>query len=207
MNRFVSLCFLSCSLLLGACAQLSPEEDASASANEEELRAPRVTFFQRSPLSGKRMESFRAEVEGNLMGHAWTLNQGTVRGMQWETKDHAKLTLDASSRSALVQSAFALAIGSRAKKPFSGLKVVDTTDEALGAALDLVGLTPSSASPDTEAERKKLDGLLRTLARTRSVTVLTGALHYQVDMYWENALVVVDEENEQILIVTGGYGT
>lgn len=207
MNRFVSLCFLSCSLLLGACAQSSAEEGATPNATDDELRAPQVTFFQRSPLSGRRMESFRAEVEGNLMGHAWTLNQGTVRGMQWETKDRAKLTLDATSRGALVQSAFASAIGSRAKKPFSDLKVVGTTDAELGAALDLVGLDPSSASPDTQAERKKLDGLLGSLARTRAITVFTGALHYQVDMVWENALVVVDEENEQLLVVTGGYGT
>lgn len=206
MNRFVSLCFLSCSLLLGACTQFSADEE-SASASDEEIRASQVTFFQRSPLSGRRMESFRTEVEGNLMGHAWTLNQGTVRGLQWETKDREKLTLDATSRGALVQGAFASAIGSRSKKLFSDLKVVGANDKELGEALDLVGLDPSSASPESEAERKKLDGLLGTLARTGSITVMTGALHYQVDMYWENALIVVDEDNEQILVVTGGFGT
>ena len=100
MNRFVSLCFLSCSLLLGACTASSAANEESATGAEDELRAPQVTFFQRSPLSGRRMESFRAEVEGNLMGHAWTLNQGSTRGLQWETKDRSKLALDRFNRHA-----------------------------------------------------------------------------------------------------------
>jgi hypothetical protein len=26
-------------------------------------------------------------------------------------------------------------------------------------------------------------------------------------MYWENALIVIDEENLQLVVATGGYGT
>ncbi len=40
-----------------------------------------------------------------------------------------------------------------------------------------------------------------------SVNTRNALTSGQVDMYWENALLVIDEKNHQILVVTGGYGT
>ena len=60
---------------------------------------------------------------------------------------------------------------------------------------------------ETDAKRAALEGALRDVARTRSITVMTARLTHQEDMLWEGALVVIDEDNRQILFATGGFGT
>ena len=85
--------------------------------------------------------------------------------------------------------------------------MVAPTDAALDASVDHVGLSTSTLDTATLAARAKVLNALRSAARTRSVTVLTATLHHQPDMFWENALVVIDEGNHQLLVVTGGFGT
>lgn len=65
----------------------------------------------------------------------------------------------------------------------------------------------NSPDPETEKARATLLASLRDAAKTSGITVHTAKLTHQVDMYWEGALVVIDEENEQMLIATGGFGT
>jgi hypothetical protein len=48
-------------------------------AADSELRS--VSFFQRSPMSGRRLETFRSVVDEGGMGHVWVQNQGTVTGL------------------------------------------------------------------------------------------------------------------------------
>jgi hypothetical protein len=174
---------------LTACTADSIEPDAVESSDAE-LRS--LTFFQRSPMTGRRLETFRSVVHEGGTGHVWVQNQGTVAGLEWSsTSTSTSMTIP---RGAL---AF---LGRRGARD---LKV--TTD--LEGALDTIGLYESSPDGDTANERAKMLDALRDIARTRGVTVFTATLHDAPDMYWENALVVVDEENRQVVVATGGFGT
>lgn len=193
---------LAALFVLPACSSFAPsEEPASVESAEGELRSVATGFFVRAPLSGRRLEAFRRALEDGDMGFAWVRNQGNVEGLQWEGP--AREALTDVQRATLVRAAFAF----RGRKGVRDLAPVATDDAALGAALDAIGLSESSPDDATLAEREKLFATLREVARTRTIHVLAATLHDQVDMYWEGALVVVDEENRQILIATGGYGT
>ncbi len=152
------------------------------------------------------MEALRREVLEAEDGYRFVRNQGSAFAMQWETRPAARALTD-GERVAVAQAAFAFRTGSR-RALLRDVRVVDSTDASLGAALDAIGLDVTSPpDADTEAKRAELLDALRTAAKTRSITVLTATLAYQVDMFWEGALVVIDEENQQILFATGGYGT
>jgi hypothetical protein len=188
----------------------SPDDIAGTASSEDELRSVATAFFEREPLGGARLETLRREASRADDGYAWTRNQGSVFAMQWETKQTG--ALGDADRLALAQAAFTfhLRLGdpsARNRRYLGKLEVVPATDAGLDAALDHVGLSASSGDASTLAERTKILSALRAAAHTRSVTLLKGELHYQVDMYWESALVVLDEENHQLLVVTGGYGT
>lgn len=214
MTRFRSLLVVLVAMgslaTIAGCSGPASSDDGAAESSEDELRSVATTFFERSPLGGARMENLRREVGRADDGYAWTRNQGSSFAMQWETKQAGPLT-DAD-RLALAQAAFTfhLRLGdpsARNRRYLGKLEVVEATDAALDAAVDHAGLSTSSGDASTLAERAKIVAALRAVAHTRSVTVLKGELHYQVDMYWENALVVLDEENHQLLVITGGYGT
>jgi hypothetical protein len=172
-----------------ACAASSPEIDAVES-EASELRS--VTFFERAPLSGRRLETFRGALAEHDMGHVWARNQGTVSGVQWEGR--AKPTAAAVARGGL---SFLGRRGARDVKVATDLE----------SALDTIGLQESSPDPATAKARAELSAALRDIARTRGVTVFTASLHDAPDMYWENALIVVDEEHHQLVVATGGFGT
>ena len=195
--------------LSGCAAETSTDSGAApAASSEDELRSVATSFFERQPLSGAPLENLRRAVGHADDGYAWTRNQGTSFGMQWETKHTGALT--DSDRTALAQAAFAFHVssnGGKSRKYLGKVAFVATTDAALDAAVDTVGLSTSEPDASTLAARAKIVKALGAAARAPSVTVLTGTLHYQVDMYWENALVVIDERNHQLLVVTGGYGT
>jgi hypothetical protein len=170
-----------------ACAVDSSEPTG---ASESELRS--VTFFQRTPMSGRRLETFRRVVEEGGMGHVWVRNQGEVYGVQWETSTSA-------STSTIARGGLSF-LGRRGARDLKA-----TTD--LEGALDTIGLAESSPDDATRKERAKILDALREIAGTRGVTILTATLHDAPDMYWENALIVVDAENHQVVVATGGYGT
>lgn len=206
----LSLSLCAAPLAIGCSSAASSSDDpAMADGSDEELRSPATAFFEREPLSGTRVEALRRELTKASTGYAWVQNQGTVFGVEWQAPAAA---LDDGARASVVQAAFTFHLRNadasmKNRKYVSDLKAIAATDEALGAALDFVGLQPDDGDAATTAERAKLADALGAAARTKSLTVYTGSLHYQVDMYWENVLVVVDEENRQILFATGGYGT
>jgi hypothetical protein len=155
------------------------------------------------------MEALRREVLAADDGYVWVRNQGSAFAMQWELGSHASTTTHAltdAERVAVAQAAFAFRTSTR-RALLRDVKVVAANDADLGAALDAIGLSTSSPDADTVAMRAEILEALQTAAKTRSITVLTATLHYQVDMYWEGALVVIDEDNQQVLFATGGYGT
>jgi len=204
---FLRTVLLFASLSLLACSQKEDTTEDVVSSSEDELRSVARSFFLREPLSGRRMEALRRDVAEADDGYRWVRNQGSAFAMQWETTSAESDALSSSQRVAVAQAAFAFRTGSR-RALLRDVKVVDTSDASLGAALDAIGLdTMSPADADTTAKRTEILNALRTAAKTQSITVLTATLHYQVDMYWEGALVVIDEENKQILFATGGYGT
>ena len=202
---FLRHAVLVASLSLLACSQKEDTTEGVVSASEDELRSVARSFFLREPLSGRRMEALRRDLLEADDGYRWVRNQGTAFAVQWETSSQRALT--PSQRVAVAQAAFGFRAGSR-RALLRDVKVVDASDASLAASLDAIGLdTMSPADDDTTAKRTEILDALRTVAKTRSITVLTAKLEYQVDMYWEGALVVIDEENEQILFATGGYGT
>ena len=182
---------LSAALLLSITACAADQTDAEPTESiDSELRS--VTFFQRSPMTGRRLETFRRVVDEGGMGHVWVQNQGTVTGVQWESKTTASATTVV--RGALT---FLGRRGARDLKP--------VTD--LDGALSTIGLDESSPDTETGKERARILDALRDIARTNGVTVYTASLHDAPDMYWENALIVVDEESRQVVVATGGFGT
>jgi hypothetical protein len=174
---------------LTACTAGQAEPDAVESTDAE-LRS--VSFFRRSPMTGRRLETFRSVVDEGGMGHVWVQNQGTVTGVQWDTTR-------STSASTVARGALSF-LGRRGARDLKA-----TTD--LEGALDTIGLYESSPDADTAKERVRMLDALRDIARTRGVTVFTATLHDAPDMYWANALIVVDEENRQLVLATGGYGT
>lgn len=184
---------LAAALLL--CSTAACTADATqvepVEAADSELRS--VSFFQRSPMSGRRLETFRSVVDEGGMGHVWVQNQGTVTGLEWSS------TITGTSTSTIARGALAF-LGRR------GARAVKATNDLEGA-LDTIGLQESSPDQGTRDERAKMLDALRDIARTRGVTVLTATLHDAPDMYWENALIVVDEEHHQLVVATGGFGT
>lgn len=179
---------LSAALLVSLTACSVDATDEPSDSTEPELRS--VTFFQRSPMFGRWLETFRRVVDEGGMGHVWVQNQGTVTGVQWETS---------TSTSTMVRGALTF-LGRRGARD-----VKATTD--LEGALDTIGLAESSPDVGTAKARAEMLDALRDIARTRGVTVFTATLHDAPDMYWENALIVVDEENRQLVVATGGFGT
>ena len=182
---------LAAALLFSLTACSVDATNEQAESTESELRS--VTFFQRSPMSGRRLETFRRVVDEGGMGHVWVQNQGTVTGVQWESRT----TTPSSSTVARGALSFLGRRGARDVKA--------TTD--LEGALDTIGLQESSPDDGTRQERAKILDALRDIARTDGVTVYTASLHDAPDMYWENALIVVDAENRQVVVATGGFGT
>jgi len=191
---------LAAALLLSTAACAVDHAEEPTESTDSELTSVASSFFQRSPMSGRRLETFRRALEDGDMGHVWVRNQGTVTGVQYDVKASAQgKALTDAQRASLVRAALSF-LGRRGARD-----VKLTTD--LEGALDTVGLEESSPDADTAKERAKILDALREIAKTRGVAVITASLHDAPDMYWENVLVVVDEANHQLVIATGGFGT
>ena len=201
LTAAILLSSLPLSLSLTGCSANPADSDSSenAESSDAELRSVASSFFQRTPLSGRRLETLRRTLDEGDMGHVWVRNQGTVTGVEWESRSRTNAALTDAQKTALVRAALSF-LGRRGARD-----VAPITDPE--KALDTIGLYESSPDADTAAERVKMLDALRDIARTRGVTVFTASLHDAPDMYWENALVVIDEENRQLVIATGGFGT
>ena len=204
LGSFLTAAVLSTFAVTGCAASA----DGTAPSTESEVRSVASAFFRRAPLSGRRLEELRTQIEQaeELGSFRWVRNQGASRGVQWEAREARPLT--ARERTELAQAAFAFDGSASGERLLGDLTVVAADDgEALGRALDAIGLEGTMPDAETDAKRAALEGALRDVARTRSITVMTARLTHQEDMLWEGALVVIDEDNRQILFATGGFGT
>ena len=175
-------CLLAVSLLLSGCAASAsaPGGSNEDDVTEEELRSAATSCSVREPLSGARLETLRREIGDAADGHAWTRNQGSVFAMQWETRRAA--ALGEADRVAIAQAAFTfhLRLGDpsvKNRRYLGQVSLVATTDAALYASVDHVGLSTSTPDADTHAARARVLDALRSAARTTSVTVLKATLH------------------------------
>ena len=191
--------FISVAFAVTGCAADTADTGENSESSDSELRSVASSFFTRAPMSGRRLEAFRRALEDGDMGFVWVRNQGTVTGVQWETRSTSNAALTDAQRTALARAGLSY-LGRR------GARDVKPTAD-LEKALDTVGLYESSPDDASQKERAKMLDALRDIARTRGVTLFTATLHDAPDMYWENALIVVDEENEQLVVATGGFGT
>lgn len=206
-NMLASLLLATCGLLFAGC---SPDPQGASSSAGDALRSPfqATSFFTRAPVSDPHVEALRANIDRFNMGYVWGRNQGDVVAIQWETNDARPLTDE--DRDAVAQAAFRFYIQQAATSDrlyLEDLTKSATGEAAFGDALAKVGFQVSSSDPETEAALATLLGSLRDAASTPGVSIHTAALDYQVDMYWEGALVVIDEQNRQLVIATGGFGT
>ena len=197
---------------VAACAAPSAAsgDDSAVADDEAELRSVASGFFERSPLSDRAVEGLRRELARAGDGWVWVRNQGGSFAVQWESDRRAALSNSETTSLAQAAFAFHLRMADASMKNRRYLHRVETVahdDASLGAALDAIGLSEDSPDAATASERAKLLSALRDAAARPGVTILRDSLDYQVDMYWEGALVVVDETHRQILFATGGYGT
>jgi hypothetical protein len=199
---------LSSGLFLGACSSPGGATDPAPSVSDDELRSVVRSFFIREPVSNPSVEALRKDLATFDAGYRWVRNQGGVVALQWESGEPAAMT--ARQREALVQAAFAFYVErdtSPNRRYLEDLSKSDATRGALDDALAKIGLTVDSPDAKTEAAHAALLDALYDVARVPAITVYTAKLTYEPDMYWEGAVLVIDEANKQVLIATGGYGT
>lgn len=208
MNRLFRGLLLVTTITIGAFATgCASDTSDDAAASEDDLRSIATSFYERTPLTGTRMEKMRRALEGDDNG-MFLRNYHLSGAIHWESSVRTPTDTD---RANLVQAAFTFwqrqnDPASPNKKYARGLAPVAATSSDLAAALDSIGLTTVNSDDATStAARAELDAALVQLAGTNGVHVFVATLP-KGDMYWYKLLAVVDEENHEILLETGGYG-
>ncbi|HEY8080072.1 MAG TPA: hypothetical protein VIF62_38340 [Labilithrix sp.] len=193
MNRVLPCLFAA---LLLACSA----ETTDSASEAEDLRSN--SFDLRQPFSGARMEKLRKALSTIDDEGSFVRNYHRSAGVHFQRSSHAALT-DAE-RAQLVSSAYTW--WTHFEDPSANEHVRDLVVQTDGGkALDAIGLEVDVEDARSDAARAALEKTLATVAATRDVTVYTAVLPKE-DMSWHDLLAVVDEDEQEILFETGGYG-